>query len=197
VREADLANASTVLVLAPPVEDDPAARADLLASADPDRLIVVPVGSTPAAWGDVFEHPALSATQVSYVDVKTAVSTAADAATDGPEAVATISSPADLATLGSVLNDGLAHAVETDECVCMSLDSVSDMLGFVDREFLFRFLHTLGARVHRVDGVAYYHLDADADEELRSLFVQICDAVVTVDDEVNVAPGFDAVDAPK
>lgn len=194
-----LTDAGTVLVLASRVEDVGAeACVDLLANAPAlDRLLVVAVGSRPAAWHRRVEaRPSLSNAAVEYVDVRTVVrSSSADADADAPDPVATVSSPADLGTLGTVITDRLAAAEDRGERVGLCLHSISDMLEFVDREFLFRFVHAIGARARQSDAVAAYHLDNDApDDELTALFAQVCDAVVSVEaGELTVTSGGHAV----
>lgn len=169
--------AATVLALTP---GDPESLAGLMADAPrlPDRVVVVTVGEPPAAWPAALEaHPSLADRSVAYVDVRTPTGSveADDAA---PRPVATVSSPADLGSLGAALADLLgAH---DDERVALVLSSLSDMLGYVDRELLFKFVFTLGERVRGADAVAYYHLDPVAsDEELRTLFAHCSEAVLT------------------
>lgn len=183
-----LADASNVLVLASRLNDAGAdACADLLANSERalDRIVVVAVGQSPRAWQNRLDrHPALSAAAVSYVDVKTLVRSSA-AAESEPEPItpaATVSSPADLGSLGAALNDLLAEAAAAGEQVGLCLHSITDMLQFVDREFLFKFLHTLGERVRQVGGIAYYHLDnGSPDDKLETLFAHLSDAVVSID----------------
>jgi hypothetical protein len=192
-----LDDASNVLVLASRVGSVGIDTClDLLANtAEPlDRLFVVTVGETPTAWQQRLEAtPVLAQTPVSYIDVKTLVrSTSADGdTTDLSSPVTTISSPADLGSLGTALTKLMSRADAENERVGLCLYSITDMLEFVDREFLFKFLFTIGARVRQSDAIAFYHLDNDApDDELRTLFAHSSDTVVTLeDDSLTVSPG--------
>jgi hypothetical protein len=174
-----LRTASTVLAQTPA---DPESLSGLLVDVptSPDRVIVVTVGESPAAWtGPLQAH--LADRPVAYVDVRTP-NGAAETDDTGPPPVATVSSPADLGSLGTALTD-LLGAHEDDQ-VALVLSSLSDMLGYVDRELLFKFVFTLGERVRNTDAVAFYHLDPDAgDEELRTLFAHCSEAVLTETDD--------------
>ncbi len=195
----DLRGASNVLVLAPSVADAGIdACTNLLVDATDrvDRLLVVTVGTHPSVWHDrLTERSAGPLAPVSYVDVKTLVrstSTAASDGTDVPSPVATVSSPADLLTLGKSVNSLLGDAAADGDRVALCIHSISEMLQFVDREFLFKFLHAVSARVRSVDGVAFYHLDNDApDEELQIMFAHLCDTVATFEGEqMDVSAGY-------
>lgn len=171
-----LRTAATVLALTPP---GPESLSGLLADAPtpPDRLIVVTVGDPPGAWPAALDaQPSLRGVPVAYVDVRTPTATT-DVDGDGPQPVATVPSPADLGSLGTALTELLgAH----DDRAAVVLSSLSDMLGYVDRELLFKFVFTLGERVRGGDTVAYYHLDpGETDEELRTLFAHCSEAVLT------------------
>lgn len=195
----DLRDASNVLVLAPSVADaglDACTNLLVDATERVDRLAIVAVGSQPAAWHDrLADRSAGPLPPISYVDVKTLVrSTAATDAggSDVPVPVATISSPADLLTLGKSINSLLRDAAADGDRVALCIHSLSEMLQFVDREFLFKFLHAVSARVRSVDGVAFYHLDNDApDEELQIMFAHLCDTVATFEGErMDVSAGY-------
>lgn len=199
-----LSEASNVLVLASLINDAGAsACSDLLADAVEcvDRLVVVTVGHTPGQWQQyVDDRPEMAATPITYVDVKTLVrSTAATDESASITPAATVSSPADLGSLGTALNELMSEAAAEGERVGLCLHSITDMLQFVDREFLFEFLHAVGARVRHAGGVGFYHLDNDSpDDKLETLFSHLCDAVVEVqNDEVSISPGYYAVDGPE
>ena len=195
----DLRDASNVLVLAPNVADAGIdACTDLLLDATDrvDRLVVVAVGTRPSEWhGRLTDGAVGSLAPVRYVDVRTLVrSTSAEehSGDDVPVPVATISSPADLLTLGRSINSLLSDAADDGDRVALCVHSISEMLQFVDREFLFKFLHAVSARVRSVGGVAFYHLDNDApDEELRIMFSHLCDTVATFEGEqMEVSAGY-------
>jgi len=195
----DLRDASNVLVLAPSVADAGLdACSNLLVDATDriDRLVVVTVGTRPSAWHErLTDRSAGPLVPVSYVDVKTLVRSTSAAAGEGadvPAPVATISSPADLLTLGKSINALLSDAADDGDRVALCIHSISEMLQFVDREFLFKFLHAVSARVRSVDGVGFYHLDNEApDEELRIMFAHLCDTVATFEGEqMNVSAGY-------
>lgn len=195
----DLAGATNTLVLAPSVDEagvDACANLLVEAAESVDRLAVVAVGQTPDQW-----HRRLTdrldgeLPPISYIDVKTLVrSTSTETARDGdvPAPVATVSSPADLVTLGKAINSLLGDAAEDGDRVGLCLYSITEMLQFVDREFLFKFLHAVTARVRSLDGVGLYHLDNEApDEELQIMFAHLCDTVATFDGEgVSVSAGY-------
>lgn len=198
----DLADAANVLVLASTIDDVGAdACLDLLAreTNPPDRLVVVSVGDTPSAWEQRIERrTALADLPVSYIDVKTMARSATTAETNGaggPVPAATVPSPADLGSLGRALNEIFVDAARERERIGLCLSSITEMLQFVDRDFLFRFLHTLGSRVRQSDAVGYYHLDNDSrDDELETLFAHLTDAVVAIDERgMTVSPGYYAV----
>jgi hypothetical protein len=190
--------ASNVLVLAPSVAGggiDACANLLLDATDRIDRLAIVSVGDPPAAWHSrLTERATGPLPPVSYIDVKTLVRSTAsdDGDADVPAPVATVSSPADLLTLGKSINSLLSEAAEDGDRVGLCIHSITEMLQFVDREFLFKFLHAVSARVRSVDGVAFYHLDNEApDDELRIMFAHLCDTVATFEGEqMDVSAGY-------
>jgi hypothetical protein len=190
--------ASNVLVLAPGVAGggiDACTNLLLDATDRVDRLAIVAVGDSPAAWHSRLTDRASGLLPpISYIDVKTLVrSTEADTGGgDVPVPVATVSSPADLLTLGKSINSLLSDASLDGDRVGLCVHSISEMLQFVDREFLFKFLHAVSARVRSVDGVAFYHLDNEApDEELQIMFAHLCDTVATFEGEqMDVSAGY-------
>ncbi|MCU4718356.1 DUF7504 family protein [Halapricum hydrolyticum] len=194
----DLDTVSNVLVLAPRLDGAGAdACASLLVDGGDalDRLVVVAVGQTPTEWHSrLTQHVTGTLPEIDYIDVKTLTrSTATSTETvDAPAPVATISSPADLVSLGTAINDRLSAAAEQGEHVGLCLHSITDMLQFVDRESVFKFLHAVSARVRNVDAVAYYDLDNDApDEKLETMFAHLCDTVVSVEGgEMSVSAGY-------
>lgn len=199
----DLADATNVLVSASNVGNQGVqACLDLLANDERglDRLLVVAVGQRPSEWQRwIDERPALADLTVGYVDVQTLTRSSATAETGASSTLvpaATISSPADLGALGTALTDLLGQAATAGDRVGLVVHSITDMLAFVDREFLFKFLHTLGARLRQMDAVGYYHLDSTApDDKLETLFAHLCDSVVTIEDaETTVSPGYYAID---
>jgi hypothetical protein len=158
-----------------------------------DRIVVVTVGESIGTWHAHFDgEPSLSNVPVDYVDVRTLVrSTTAEGSPqdDVPTPAVSVSSPADLASLGSALNDLLStHGTER---IGLCLYSITDMLQFVDREFLFKFLFTLSKRLGSTSAVAFYHVDAETTtEELETLFSHCAEAVVTVGAQgTTVEPG--------
>lgn len=194
-----LRDASNTLVLAPSIGDAGVEACSnlLLDAADRvDRLTIVTVGQSPRQWHDrLTMGQAGSLPPVSYIDVKTLVrSTSAEVGdgADAPTPVATVSSPADLLTLGTEINTLLSEAAEDGERIALCIHSISEMLQFVDREFLFKFLHAVSARVRSVDGVGFYHLDNEMpDDELRIMFAHLCDTVATFEGEgMNVSAGY-------
>ena len=193
--ESDFEDAAAVLVLSPR-DVGAEACADLLARTPGglDRLLIVAISDDPAAWqARLDDRPALDETAVSHVDVRTLRH--GDGDDDGPTPVETVRSPADLNALGTAINDVLSDAAAAGERVGLCVYSISEMLAFVDRELVFKLLHTVGARLRREDHVAYFHLDGDTgDEELETLFSHLSDAVVSIDDNgMTVSPGYYAV----
>ncbi|MUV90819.1 hypothetical protein GJ629_13670 [Halapricum sp. CBA1109] len=191
--ESDFEDAAAVLVLSPR-DVGAKACADLLERTPGglDRLLIVAISDDPAAWETrLDDRPALDGTAVSYVDVRTL----RHGDDDGPTPVETVRSPADLNALGTAINDVLSDAAAAGERVGLCVYSISEMLAFVDRELVFKLLHTVGARLRREDHVAYFHLDGDTgDEELETLFSHLSDAVVSIDDHgMTVSPGYYAV----
>lgn len=193
--DADLDNASNVLVLAPRVDDVGVDTClDLLADVPKqlDRLLIVTIEQTPAFWKQrLDDDTALADLPVNYINVKTLVRPSNDDGQDVPSAVTTVSSPADLASLGTAVTKLMSRADDENERVGLCIYSVSDMLEFVDREFLFKFLFTIGGRIRQSDSVALYHLDNEApDDELITLFSHVSDTVVSLeDDDLTVSPG--------
>lgn len=194
-----LREASNVLVLAPSIGDsgiDACTNLLLDATDRIDRLALVTVGSTPSAWHDrLADRASGPLPPVSYIDVKTlarSADTVEASSSDVPAPVATISSPADLLTLGKSVNSLLSDAAEDGERVGLCIHSISEMLQFVDREFLFKFLHAVSARVRSVDGVAFYHLDNQSpEEELQIMFAHLCETIATFEGEqMDVSAGY-------
>jgi hypothetical protein len=191
--EGELDAASTVLVLSSGIDSVGVDTcADLLVSGATegpdfgavdrfDRLVVVTVGESTSAW-----HARLAdaAVPVEYVDVRTLArsTSAADGDADAPRPAATVSSPADLGSLGTALLDILSE--HDDERIGLCLYSLTEMLQFVDREFLFKFLFTFSKRLRSVDAVAFYHAETEVcGDELETLFSHCVEAVLTVTGE--------------
>jgi len=191
--EGELDGASTALVLSSGIDSVAVDTcADLLVSGAKegpdigsvdrfDRLVVVTVSESTGAWHTRLEDAAVP---VEYVDVRTLVrsTSAADGDTDTPRPAATVSSPADLGSLGTALVDILSE--HSEERIGLCLCSLTDMLQFIDREFLFKFLFTFSKRMRSLDGVAFYHADTEmCGEELETLFAHCAEAVLTVTSE--------------
>lgn len=165
-----------------------------------DRVVVVTVGQSLGTWQSQFEaRPSLSGVPTDYVDVRTLVrSTADESDDDAPTPAVTVSSPADLGSLGDGLNDLLSSHGDGRVGVC--LYSVTDMLQFVDRELLFKFLFTLSKRLSGTSGVVLYHVDTDiSTDELETLFSHCAEAVVAVSSAgARVGPGrYGASEPPR
>lgn len=193
---AELRNASTVLVQNPGVEDidDSACMTSLL---DPelgiDRAVIVTVAQSPSEWDRELARQATGPLPpVEYVDVQTlSRSASASDSADAPTPVATVPSPADLVTLGETIHELLNDAAEDGDRIGLSINSVLDMLQFVDREFLFKFLHLVGDRLRSVDAIGFYHLDNTVPEQLRVTLAHLCDTIVEFDGEkIDVANGY-------
>lgn len=199
-NDSGLGTASTVLVLSPAVDGvrtcvellAPGADDELPRRAEAfDRVVVVSVSESLGTWQSQFDgNPSLSGVPIDYVDVRTLVRSTDDGDDgDAPMPAVTVSSPADLGSLGTALNDLLS--THGSERIGLCLYSITDMLQFVDREFLFKFLFTLSKRLGSTNAVAFYHVDTEtANEELETLFSHCAEISVSVtDEETTVEPG--------
>lgn len=143
-----------------------------------DSILGVSVVQSPSdrsrAWT---EHGSLESFDVEFVDVDS--NTRAASAAEQPQPtrhVTTVSDPTDLATLGRTIHDRLAAA---DGQTSMCFHSMTDVLGFVERERALELLHILAEAVNAADAHAHYHLDIDAhDQETVDLFGTVTDRVI-------------------
>ncbi|MEF8882558.1 MAG: hypothetical protein V5A34_08565 [Halapricum sp.] len=193
---AELRNASTVLIQNPGIEDagDSGCMTSLL---DPelgiDRAVIVTVALSPSEWERRLARQATGQLPpVDYIDVQTlSGSASASDSADAPTPVATVPSPADLVTLGETIHELLNDAAEDGDRIGLSIHSVLDMLQFVDREFLFKFLHLVGDRLRNVDAIGFYHLDSTVPEQLRVTLAHLCDTIVECDGEkIDISDGY-------
>lgn len=186
-----LADASSVLLLAPAVRDAGASAAATLlekGSQTHDRVIAVTVTQSAETWLRSWERHADPLTRVSCIDVDGDTRSAAEA--DGgcqTVPVEQVAEPSDLETLGRTVSDVLERATDDGERVGLAVHSVTDLLHHVDEATVFKFVYTLGEVVRRVDGMVYFHLDAAAhDGETVNTFAAACDAVVELNGDVTV-----------
>ncbi|MFB6140194.1 MAG: hypothetical protein ABEJ26_07140 [Halosimplex sp.] len=183
----DIADATTVLLLAPNVEGrsvDACVRALARVDEELDRAVAVTVGSSAADWLSRWGEGPMAATPVTCVDVDDVTRSAAtesrarsgDAAN---AAVETVADPADLESLGRRISDVLQRADESGETAAVAVHSLTGILGHVDERVAFKFVYTLGEVVRRIDGTVVFHLDPDAhDAETVETFRIGCDEVV-------------------
>lgn len=94
--------------------------------------------------------------------------------------VTAISDSTDLFRLGVHLSRALEEA-EGQPTLC--LHSLTALVGLMDLQRVFRFLHVLSGRIKSVDGQAHFHLDPDAvDERASSTLRPLFDLVVRFED---------------
>jgi hypothetical protein len=188
-----LADAASVLMIAPDVRDAPvSAYSGLITNGEtaPDRVVGVTVGQSPSAWLDAWRRQAGPAgPSLTCVDVESVTRSAtAETGVDQPAAtLRTVADATDLESLGETVTGELADADGVDDRVAVCVHSLSDLLEHVGEERAFAFLCTLGERVREYDAVVFAHLDASAhDERTVEVFSAVCDAVVEFDGSVEM-----------
>jgi hypothetical protein len=188
--EGRLAQATSVLLLAPDARDTATSAAALLESESEslDHVVGVTVTESAASWVRAWERHAGASTRVSCVDVDGRTrAVAGDGGESVVPAVESVEDPRDLETLGRTVSDVLERATDGGERVGLAVHSVSDLLYHVDASAAFKFVYTLGEVVRRVDGTVYFHLDPAAhDAETIDTFAAACDAVVHLDGGITV-----------
>jgi len=110
---------------------------------------------------------------------RSAVAETTDGSSPTNASVEYVSDPEDLVTLGITLSDLLegCRREGLEPRVCFR--SLTAMIQHAGREDVFKFLHVLTNAVERRDGVAHYHMDADAhDRSTVETLARLFDAVV-------------------
>lgn len=90
-----------------------------------------------------------------------------------------------LATFGVAIVDAIDELAQTTTDLSSSelrlcVDAIAPLLDEYGPEAVFRFVHTVSARVDDVDGMGHYHLPLERNHEVVSLLVPLFDAVVEV-----------------
>ncbi|WP_123536195.1 DUF7504 family protein [Halosimplex salinum] len=185
-RASEIDGATTVLLLAPNVQDrsmDACARALRGRSGRLDRVVAVTVTGSAADWLSMWDRTSTGEPKpVTCVDVDGDTRSAASVSSAPSGAVERVSDPTDLESLGRRISDVVQRADETDDRVGIAIHSLTGMLQHVDDQTAFKFVYTLGEVIRRVEGTAFFHLDPAAhDQETIETFRIVCDAVVHAD----------------
>jgi hypothetical protein len=185
-----VSEASNVLVLGSHEEAD-SHCAPLLhaAGGEEPATVLVGFGRTPTERIDAWRsHPEARAHSLSVLTVggpsggRETVSDTEGVA--GTTTVKRVGDPTDLTRLGITISRMLTEAESgggDDSRPVACIHSLTEMLQYVERDRLFRFLHLLQNRISSSDGAAHYHMDPAAHEpEVRRVFESLFDVVVEV-----------------
>lgn len=140
-------------------------------STDPQRLLDQwreQVGSMPARTGVV------------VVGGRTDFEGATESA-GGDTVAVTTANPNDLTGLGMRLNNYL-NDVDPDHQLVVCLDSLTELLQFVDIQSAFKFLHMLTGQLREAGAIAHFHIDPEAhDAQTISRLKPAFDKAVTLE----------------
>lgn len=103
----------------------------------------------------------------------------------GPDRITVdgVADPADLTRLGITLTRRLEEWESNPYPTVLCVDSLTELLQYVELRRLFRFIHVLQNTLVRVDGLAHYHLDPNAhDTRTVRLFETLVEDSVHVED---------------
>jgi hypothetical protein len=101
--------------------------------------------------------------------------------------VTRVGDPSDLTRLGITVSRLLAES-DGEEPPVACVHSLTELLQYVDRRRLFRFLHLLKNRIDSVEANAHYHMDPSAhDPQVVSVFESLFDVVVRVEENGDLA----------
>lgn len=186
----------TVLVVAPGLgpATDTLCKGLLAESKQDEHVLGITVGSSPERRLEHWRsHLDLATTTLEFIDIEAQTRSTAETATDSDVPASSreevqiqqLEDPTDLAGLGRAIGDRIDE-LDGDLTIC--LDSLSDLLQYVEREAALQFLHTLSVQVMHSGATAHYHLDSTIhDSDTIDLFSTVTDRVYSADDEPGVS----------
>lgn len=93
--------------------------------------------------------------------------------------LAAVSSPADMTGLGIELGEFFAEWADHEARLTLCFHTLTTFLQYADVRSAFTFLHELAGRVRDLGGLAHYHLDPSAHDEMTvNAFLGLVDAAV-------------------
>lgn len=159
---------TNVLVQAPSLSSERQHRClDLLAADDPSRLDVLRITYS----GNPEEMIEQWREQIGAMPARTGIvvvggSTEFEQTTEaetGEQVAVTTANPNDITGLGMQLNNYL-NDVSSDTQLVVCLDSLTELLQFVDVQSAFKFLHMFTGQLRDAGAIGHFHIDPNAHE---------------------------------
>lgn len=186
--DAPVADASSILLLAPTQTPSDEVCTDLLTLTEPDRANVLSVTLTQSAddrlqiWRS---HAGRTLPAMAGIISTDEFTRSAARHAPQPEPlddsirIDTVSSPGDLAGLGIAIGEFLSEWDDNENQTLICFHSLTTLLQYADLQRVFRFLHVLTGRVNSDGAVAHFHLAPGAhDSQTILTLTQLMDAVV-------------------